>query len=98
MRPADATPDEWRAAVQRVYTAARGDKFLEHIPSHWLEAMRDALLAAATVCPWHDGGDALAPCNCAAAPVVCRKNVANLGKPFTCKCSRATGGCAEGLE
>lgn len=43
-RPADATPDEWAAAVRKVFTTARGDAFLESIPSHWLEAMRAVLV------------------------------------------------------
>lgn len=45
LRPADCTVPQWGLAVRKVFTAARGDKFLEGIPSHWLEAMRDALLS-----------------------------------------------------
>jgi len=36
---------EWRAAVNRVYRAARGDAYLQSIPSELLDAMRDVLLA-----------------------------------------------------
>jgi hypothetical protein len=49
--PADASRDEWIAAVRKVWLAARSDAYLTSIPSHWLEAMRDAALSALPAAP-----------------------------------------------
>jgi hypothetical protein len=45
-RPADATPEEWIAAVKLTFATARALSSLQGIPSHWLEAMRDYALPA----------------------------------------------------
>lgn len=43
--PPDATPEEWRNAVWKVWKLAREKNHT--VPSHWLDAMRDLALKAA---------------------------------------------------
>jgi hypothetical protein len=50
-RPADASAQEWAAAVRLTFATARGLSCLQGIPSHWLEAMREFSLAAAPCAP-----------------------------------------------